>query len=243
MEAPYYRIYGDYEGEGPVFVGREQAPWLDEFEANWETIRDEFEAHRRRSGLKSAFIPDDVAIQGWSVINFVSYLLWYERTCRSFPRTTELLRSVPRLTTAFLSRLAPRSSLPWHNGDTNTTYRCHLGLTVPGPVDVCGLEAGGERSGWAEGSAFAFNEAWRHRVWNDTDRERVVLVFDVMRPEYWDRRFAISGAVLSAITVTLLETKLPLGPFPPRARSLIHRTLAPPASMLLRAQAQLRRST
>lgn len=237
MEPPYLRIFGDYAASDPIFATREECPWLDRAEAAWRDVRAEVEEYRRHrgEGVRASFVPDDVDIRGWDAINFVSYLHWYPHNCRAFPKTLALLRSIPDVTTAYVSILAPGAGLPVHNGDTNTTYRCHLGLVVPpGGVDLVGLEVGGERTGWSEGKAFAFNEAPRHFVWNRTDRERIVLVFDVLRPQYRAHKLRICGDVLGAITLTMLETKLPpLRRLPRSARRALHRTLALGASTVL----------
>ncbi len=226
MSDLYFRIYGDYREPAPVFYPRAECPWLGEIERHWTTIRDEFVAHRARHRLTESFVPDDVEIHGWRSVNFVTYLHWYRENCVHFPRTVALLRAIPHLTSAFINLLEPRAHLPPHNGDTNATYRCHLGLIIPGDVDQVGLEVGGERRGWGEGEAFAFNEAHRHRVWNDTDRDRAVLVFDVLRPEFRGRKVAICGDVLGAMTLTMLETKLPpLRRLPAPARRGLHRVL------------------
>lgn len=230
MEPPYLRIFGDYTPSAPIFAKRDECPWLERAEAAWHVVRDEVESYRRDrgTGVRASFVPDDVDIRGWDAINFVSYLHWYRRNCRAFPRTLTLLRSIPDLITAYVSILAPGAGLPVHNGDTNTTYRCHLGLVVPpGSVDVLGLEVGGERTGWREGAAFAFNEAPRHFVWNHTEHERVVLVFDVLRPQYRAQKLRICGDVLAAMTLTMLETRLPaLRRLPAGGRRALHRVLA-----------------
>jgi beta-hydroxylase len=231
VEPLYFRIYGDYEGPGPVFHSREECPWLAEIESHWRTIRAEFEDYyyRRRQRLTDSYVPDDVEVRGWRSINFVTYRHWYRANCARFPKTVAILRAIPHLTSAFVNLLEPHAKLPAHNGDTNTTYRCHLGLIVPEPQgdpDACGLLVGGERRGWREGEAFAFTEAFSHAVWNDTDHDRAVLVFDVMKPAYRPRQRRICGAVLGAITVTTLETRWPLvRRLPAAGRRGLHRLL------------------
>ena len=239
MEPLYFRIYGDYAGPPPVFYTREECPWLAEIERHWRTIRAEFEAYhyRGRHLLTDSYVPDDVEVHGWRSINFVTYLHTYEANCARFPETVAILRRIPHLTSAFINLLEPHSKLPPHNGDTNTTYRCHLGLIVPDPqgdANACGLMVGGERRGWREGEGFAFNEAFRHTVWNDTGHDRVVLVFDVMKPAYRARKRRICGDVLAAITVTMLETNLPvLRRVPALLRRALHRTLGLAATAVL----------
>jgi hypothetical protein len=236
-EPLYFRIYGDYRTPGPVFYPREECPWLADVERHWLTIRREFEWFYARdpSRLTASYVPDDVPVRGWRSINFVTYRHWYRTNCAQFPATVALLRGIPFLTSAFVNLLEPGASLPPHNGDTNTTYRCHLGVTVPSEdVERCGLAVGDARIGWREGRAFAFNEAYRHWVWNRTDHDRVVLVFDVMKPAYRRRSIAICGDVIGAIALTGLETRVPpLRRLPGAIRRLLHRALGLAARMVL----------
>jgi aspartyl/asparaginyl beta-hydroxylase (cupin superfamily) len=244
VEPPYYRIYGDYRGGGPVFHGREDCPWLPEVEAHWRAIRDEVAAYRSSGhALTPSFVPDDVEVRGWDSVNLVTYLHRYRRHTRHFPRTLAILDRIPDLTSAFVNQLGPHASLPRHNGDTNATIRCHLGLVVPeGDIDRLGLEVGGVRRGWKEGEAFAFNEAFSHWVWNETDQERIVLVFDVLRPEYRARKLEICGNVLGAVVLTALETRLPvLRHLPEPLRRLWHRALGLAAQGALRLERALGR--
>jgi hypothetical protein len=228
-EPLYFRIYGDYRADGPVFYEREECPWLLDMERCWRTVRAEFEAYHygARHALAPSYVPDDVRVQGWRSINFLTYRHWYRENCVHFPRTVAFVRSIPHVTSAFINLLEPGAELPAHNGDTNTTYRCHIGLIVPSEsATECGLAVRDDRVGWREGHAFAFNEAYRHWVWNRTDRDRVIMVLDVMKPAYRARGIAICGDVLAAMTLTGLETTLPpLRRLPDRARRMVHRGL------------------
>jgi aspartyl/asparaginyl beta-hydroxylase (cupin superfamily) len=229
VEPPYFRIYGDYAGPGPIFYTRDECPWLLDMEQHADVVRAEYQAYTEagRNTLTASYVPDDVPIHGWRSINFVTYRHWYRRNCARFPRTVAFLRTIPYLTSAFVNLLEPGASLPAHNGDTNATYRCHLGLIVPSEsVDACGLAVGGERTAWREGHAFAFNEAFSHFVWNRTDRDRVIMVVDVMRPAYRPRGIALCGDVLAAMALTGLETAVPpLRRLSARPRRLLHRAL------------------
>ena len=41
---------------------------------------------------------------------------------------------------------------------------------------------------WKEGEIFVFDDTYEHEVWNDTDEERVILLFDFDRPmKFWGR--------------------------------------------------------
>ncbi len=46
----------------------------------------------------------------------------------------------------------------------------------------CALRVGGETREWTLGQAFAFDDTIEHEAWNESDRLRAVLIFDVWNP-------------------------------------------------------------
>ena len=64
--------------------------------------------------------------------------------------------------------------------------RVHLPLLVPSGGD-CGLRVAGESRRWERGKCLIFDDAFEHEAWNDTDADRVVLLFDTWHWELTDR--------------------------------------------------------
>ena len=210
-EPVHYRIYGDYAGSEPAFYATDDFPWAAELSRNWRVIREEYEAYvASGNALKPNFVPDPVAITGWLGVNLFTFLRRYDRNCEHFPRTMRLLESIPGTASAFINLLAPGASLPAHFGDSNTLYRVHLGLMVPGDVDECGMQVGSERVGWRDGEVLIFNDARRHFVWNRSDRPRVILVCDVMKRQYGGATPRTCSRVLGSIVLTYLQTRAPV---------------------------------
>jgi aspartyl/asparaginyl beta-hydroxylase (cupin superfamily) len=82
---------------------------------------------------------------------------------------------------ALFSKLAPGASIPPHHGVFTTRLICHLPLIVP---ENCGaLRVGNYQREWREGEAFVFDDSVEHEAWNHSAQPRVVLLFDVWRPE------------------------------------------------------------
>ena len=102
--------------------------------------------------------------------------------CRRCPETTRLLKKIPGMKTAFFSILAPGKHLPPHRGPYKGVLRLHLALIIPEPADKCGIRVGDETRHWQEGKAMVFDDTFDHEAWNDTDKVRVVLFVDIMRP-------------------------------------------------------------
>lgn len=116
------------------------------------------------------------------------------------PATLEALAAAPlpripgRSPNVLFSRLAPRTRIPPHNGFLNTRLICHLPLRVP---PECGkLRCGNETRAWQEGELLIFDDSIEHEAWNDANAERIVLLFEIWRPELDAGERALVGALL-----------------------------------------------
>jgi aspartyl/asparaginyl beta-hydroxylase (cupin superfamily) len=82
---------------------------------------------------------------------------------------------------ALFSKLAAETTIPPHNGLLNTRLICHLPIIVP---ENCGaLRVGNEERRWVEGEMLIFDDSIEHAAWNKSKHERVILLFEVWRPE------------------------------------------------------------
>ena len=90
---------------------------------------------------------------------------------------------LPQMTnspTVMFSLLRPGARINPHTGTHNTRLVCHLPLIVP---PNCGFRVGNEVREWEEGKVLIFDDTIEHEAWNNSDRDRVVLIFDIWRPE------------------------------------------------------------
>jgi aspartyl/asparaginyl beta-hydroxylase (cupin superfamily) len=86
----------------------------------------------------------------------------------------------PRAPSVMLSLLRPGAHIPPHTGMINCRYICHLPLIVP---ENCGFRVGEKTIGWEEGKVILFDDTVQHEAWNRSAKDRLVLIFDVWRPE------------------------------------------------------------
>ena len=63
------------------------------------------------------------------------------------------------------------------------------------------MEVDGQRGEWREGELLFFDDTYKHEVWNDTDEERLVLLFDFERPMSWAGRL-VSRLMMVALRQT-----------------------------------------
>jgi aspartyl/asparaginyl beta-hydroxylase (cupin superfamily) len=100
--------------------------------------------------------------------------------------TLEALTAAPmpviagRSPQAHYSLLKPGTHIAPHHGMLNTRLICHVPLVIP---DGCALRVGNETRSWREGELLIFDDSFEHEAWNRSDRNRIVLIFEIWRPE------------------------------------------------------------
>jgi aspartyl/asparaginyl beta-hydroxylase (cupin superfamily) len=107
-----------------------------------------------------------------------------------------LARVRGRSPAAMFSLLRPTTRIPPHNGFVNTRLICHLPLIVP---ESCGLRVGNEVRTPAEGKAWVFDDTIEHEAWNGSAETRVILLFEIWRPELSDAERDLVSAMFEAI--------------------------------------------
>lgn len=171
-----------------AFFSREQFPWARELEENWRIIREELDVvltHREDLPNFQDISPDQKHLakeDTWKTFFFFAYGLQVPANAARCPRTAALLKAVPGAQTAFFSILSPHMHIPAHCGPYKGVIRCHLGLIVPKPEELCRIRVDQTIAQWEEGKCMFFDDTYEHEVWNDTDEVRVVLFMDVLRP-------------------------------------------------------------
>lgn len=122
----------------------------------------------------------------WSALFFCENGQMNEAVIASCPRTWEIMQQLPLPAidqagpSVMFSLLKPGTRIPAHTGTHNTRLICHLPLIVP---PACGFRVGNETREWEVGKLIIFDDTIEHEAWNDSAEERVVLIFDVWRPE------------------------------------------------------------
>ena len=189
------------------FFDRALFPWLDAIEAETDAIRDEFlEVLRTEEGFTPYITyPPDVPHNQfaelnnsprWSAFHLYKMGVRVEENASRCPRTMQALAHAPqpdqpgRTPAAMFSLLKPKTTIPAHTGVTNTRLVTHLPLIVP---EGCRFRVGNDVRQWVPGKAWVFDDTIEHEAVNDSDKLRVVLIFDIWHPQ-------LSAAERSLIT-------------------------------------------
>jgi aspartyl/asparaginyl beta-hydroxylase (cupin superfamily) len=202
-----------YPSLPPVeFFDRAQLPWLDRVEAATDEIRQEFlDILQSEDGFTPYLTyPDDVDHHQfaelnnsprWSAFHIYENGQLVEANAPKCPKTIALLADCPQPTqagrtpTAMFSLLQPRTRIPPHTGVTNARLVTHLPLIVP---EACGFRVGNDTREWVPGKAWVFDDTIEHEAWNNSDKLRVVLIFDIWHPHLTPPERAMVSAMAQA---------------------------------------------
>jgi aspartyl/asparaginyl beta-hydroxylase (cupin superfamily) len=181
------------------FYPRDMFPWLDAVEARTPAIMAELAAIFADDEAKAGFAPYVAYAEGlpldqwaelnhsprWNAFHILKDGVAVEANARRCPATLEALAAAPmadlagRSPAAMFSVLQPKTRIPPHTGVSNTRLVVHLALVIP---PNCGFRVGNATREWRPGEAFVFDDTLEHEAWNDSDRTRTVLIFDIWSP-------------------------------------------------------------
>lgn len=195
-----------FNGKEPYFFDVNEFAWIPELEANWEVIRDEMMELLANDEASLQAYPNAEMVsrkENWKTFGFAFWGMRSHNNCQKCPKTWELLKDIPNLSAASFNLLEPNTTIKPHHGDTNAIIRCHMGLVIPAPKPSCAFRVGTETRSWQEGKFFMFCDAHEHTAWNNTQDKRYILVVDIIRPEFQQKRKYISSAVLASINMAI----------------------------------------
>ena len=179
------------------FYPRQDFPWAGALERETPVIRRELEAIMASGGRFAPYMQPGadrpvfntnglLNDPAWSACHLIRNGEEVAANAALCPRTLQALGALPlcriegRTPTVLFSLLRPGTHIPPHHGFLNTRLICHLPLIVP---PGCALRVGNETRPWREGELVIFDDTMEHEAWNRSSELRVVLLFDIWRPE------------------------------------------------------------
>ncbi len=194
------------------FYQRECFPWLAQLEAATDAIEAELRAVLADGDDKferylqpGKNLPNDAdklaRHAGWK-----AWFLWKNgkpvaKNIARCPRTMEALAALPLTSipnyapNILFSMLRPGQRIEPHTGFLNCRLICHLSLLTP---PGCSFRVGNETRYWERGKAWVFNDTIEHEAFNPSDETRVVLLFEIWRPELSADERRLISALLEA---------------------------------------------
>lgn len=193
------------------FYERERFDWVQAIEAQTGAIRAELDAVLAQTHDFPPYVEDTpdrpskahhlVSNRDWGAFHLLRGEP-IEPNASLCPNTIAALGAAPmpvirgRSPMALFSLLKPGAHIFPHNGLINTRLICHLPLIVP---DGCRFRVGNEWREWEEGKLLIFDDTIEHEALNLGASRRVVLLFEVWRPEIDAEERAALTALFEAI--------------------------------------------
>lgn len=179
------------------FYDLQEFPWLEAMLAHLPAMQDElagviaagdagFDPYVRHDPNRPAPANPLLGKADWSAFHFWRDGAVVEPNAARCPATMRALEQAPlpvipgRSPNAHWSSLLPGTHIQPHTGMLNTRLICHIPvLTAP----QCWLRVGSDRRSWEPGLPLVFDDSIEHEAKNDGPQRRVVLLFEIWRPE------------------------------------------------------------
>jgi len=190
----------NYKGSEPFFLNPNDYGFSKVICDNFSVINEELISYLKQNELQNYFNTTMVAKENtWKTISLKTWNveIYENHTC--FPKTLQLIKSIPGLVSASFNLLQPNGHIVPHCGDTNGIFRCHLGLNVPDEIPACGFRVGNEWRSWKNGKLLVFVDAHNHEAINNTNQNRYIFLFDIVREEVLAKKKFICATVLTSL--------------------------------------------
>ncbi len=138
----------------------------------------------------------------WSALHLVKDGLPIESNIKRCPKTYGALSELPiakingRSPNILFSLLKPGAHIPPHHGQTNARLLVHLPLIVP---SGCELRVGNQIRSVVENKLMIFDDSIEHEARNTSDSTRIVLIFDIWRPELSNEETKVISGIFEKI--------------------------------------------
>jgi hypothetical protein len=195
------------------FFERDEFDWVPALEAATSTIREELVALVDEGADFRPYVENDRnrPHRDFHGLNenrdWTALYLWrdgkpVEANAKLCPKTMAALEQVPlshigsRTPAVLFSRLEPGAHIPPHTGMLNCRLICHLPLIVP---KGCWLRVGNETREWEEGKLLIFDDSIEHEAKNPSGELRIILLFDIWRPEIGEEERSAISSIFESI--------------------------------------------
>ncbi|MCB9188351.1 MAG: aspartyl/asparaginyl beta-hydroxylase domain-containing protein [Flavobacteriales bacterium] len=176
-----------YQSEEPNFYDPNDFKWAEEIKALTAEVKIEIlKILNDRGGDLIPYYSEAVSTDKnkWVTLAFKTWGIDVKENLLKAPTISQFLQRHPYIVSASMNLLKPHSTLNRHQGDTNAIFRCHLGISVEASLPELGFEVEGEKRSWQEGDLLIFIDAKEHAAWNNSNSNRLIFLFDVIREEF-----------------------------------------------------------
>jgi aspartyl/asparaginyl beta-hydroxylase (cupin superfamily) len=198
-----------YQGTESEFVEVCHEDWAQSLLHHYDEIKAELNNYLCTHQMVPYFHQSMVSKKDkWKTIGLKFWEIEMPKHMVHFPKTKNWLKQHRNVVSCSFSQLDANSRILPHAGDTNGIYRVHLGFEVPEGLPRCGFRVRDQRRSWKEKELFGFLDAYNHEAWNESERTRIIMLIDVIRPEFIRKRSYICNQVIAALALQKLAAAL-----------------------------------
>jgi ornithine lipid ester-linked acyl 2-hydroxylase len=199
-----------YKGLEPNYPDVSSIKGIKELEENYEIVLAELQKYLQQYVFEPQFNTTMVEKpKSWKVRSLRVWSVEMYEIQKHFPESVKLLSNIDGVINVGFNLLESQASIKLHCGDTNAIIRCHLGLIIPKEDETCAIKVNGEVKNWKRGKVTGFTDAYDHEAWNKTDQQRIIMLFDILKPEYRARKNKICGVILASLYMQNLGNIFP----------------------------------
>ena len=136
---------------------------------------------------ENSYIGSEIKIEngitkGWRILNIKAGTEYSPIAKTHFPHLVSLLKKTPEIKSCVISVLQPGIGIPIHVGYYKGMLRYMVATHVPKERDKVFLCVNGKKYKWKEGEGVLWDDTFPHKVYNQTDENRIIIYMDVVRP-------------------------------------------------------------
>ena len=174
--------------------------WVKSLEGNFDLIKTEVLDFVSKDSLSPYFNRDLTNKKNsWKTDGILHWGFFAKKNLPYLKNSWIAVKSIPGLVSFSISLLKPGSIIKPHRGDTNAIIRVHLPIKIPEGIPKCSFTVENETRAWEEGKVILFNDAKLHHAQNLSKESRIVLILDVIRPEFLNQKTSICAQVINAL--------------------------------------------
>jgi hypothetical protein len=137
----------------------------------------------------------------WKKIPLMVWGILFPQKTIFFSKISNIIYENDEVISCQIAKLAPKSKIHSHCGETNAIYRIHLCLKTKWDSNfnnTAYFDLNGDKKIWKEGEAFGFIDAVNHKAFNNSDEDRYVLIVDVLRSEFKQKKYYIISRIITS---------------------------------------------
>lgn len=141
----------------------------------------------------------------WELTSFLFWNKPVKQNVEIGKELFEMFQTINGLIGLSVSILPPHTVIKPHYGDTDAVCRIHIPVQIPAALPDCGLSVNNENKSWDD--IIIFCDAHLHSAWNKTDKYRVVVIADVLLPQFVNKKSTVCNNAMSLLRLQKLLGK------------------------------------